>query len=221
MTNRIRYRNLLFPMGAILALAGYFGPWVDHKVAGLVVTGLDLGEFVKFLVPVRNGEIGLWREGFYLPLFAISLALSLFAFRREMGYRWPMRILLLGIAGVAALNMLPPAWDPPRLRTPEFRLQTVAIGLNLIVISVSPFAALLPRRLSTALISILVILSLWFPIWTFLRILPTISDLYNRPLVPGWGLYLMAIGLLLLLLGIWINPRESTNPRTLVRRKNP
>ena len=201
--------RILLPVGALLALAGYFGPWIDHDVAGLVVTGLDLGEFVKFLVPVRNGEIALWREGFYLPLFTVSLALSLSAFRKEIGYGWPVRILLLLVAAVAALNMLPPAWDPPRLRTPEFRLQTVAIGLSLLSILVSPFWALLPRWLPVALLSLFAALSLWFPISAFLRILPTISGLYNRPLTPGWGLYVMALGLVILLATLFLISRSE------------
>jgi hypothetical protein len=38
-----------------LAILGYFGPWVDHKTAALVLTGQDMGEFVKFLPEVRTG----------------------------------------------------------------------------------------------------------------------------------------------------------------------
>ncbi|NJN84002.1 MAG: hypothetical protein HC802_18155 [Caldilineaceae bacterium] len=54
----------LLPIAVLVALAGYFGPWVDHPVAGLVVTGLDLGEYVKFLPVILSAEIVLWREGF-------------------------------------------------------------------------------------------------------------------------------------------------------------
>lgn len=122
-------KRWLLPAGAFLALAGYFGPWINHDAAGLVVTGLDLGEYVKFLPAIVNGEITLWREGFYLPLLCVSLTLSLFAFCHEYGYGWPIRILLLAVAVVTALNMLPPAWTPQRMLTPEFRLQAMAIGL--------------------------------------------------------------------------------------------
>lgn len=78
---------LLLPLGALLAFLGYVGPWVDHRVAGLAVLGLDLGEYVKFLPGVRAGATGLWREGFYLPLVAISLTLSLCTWRVDV--RWP------------------------------------------------------------------------------------------------------------------------------------
>ena len=45
--------RVLLPLGALLAFWGYVGPWVDHRVAGLAILGLDLGEYVKFLPLVR------------------------------------------------------------------------------------------------------------------------------------------------------------------------
>ena len=84
---------------------------IEIRALGL---GLDLGEYVKFLPSVRSGQVQLWREGFYLPLVAVSLAFSLFAYRRELRYpRW-LRLLFLAVAIVAALNLLPPAWTPAR-----------------------------------------------------------------------------------------------------------
>ncbi|MEM7134658.1 MAG: hypothetical protein AAF702_50820 [Chloroflexota bacterium] len=193
----------LIPFGALLTLFGYFGPWVDHNAAALVVTGLDLGEYVKFLVPVRNGTISLWREGFYLPLATVSLTLSLFAFRGECGYNWIVRFLLLLIAWVASLNMLPPAWSPSRLMTDEFRLQSGAIGVCLAASLVSPLLALFPIRLSLSIVSLLGIGAMLFPIRNFWRILPTIGTLYQNNIVAGWGLYVMALGLIILIGGCW------------------
>ena len=83
--------RVLLPLGALLAFWGYVGPWVDHRVAGLAILGLDLGEYVKFLPLVRGGTTSLWREGFYLPLVAISLALSLCTWRPEL--RWQQRVV--------------------------------------------------------------------------------------------------------------------------------
>jgi len=37
------------PAGLVMAFIGYFGAWVDHPAAGLVILGLDLAEYVKFL----------------------------------------------------------------------------------------------------------------------------------------------------------------------------
>lgn len=192
-------RRWLLPLAAILILAGYFGPWVPHRVAGLVVTGLDLGEYVKFLPTVRGGQVMLWREGFYLPLVAVSLALSLAAFRPQWRYGWPMRSLLLIIAGIAALNLLPPAWGPATFTNPEFRQQLLALALCLGAAAMSPFLALLPRWVGSSVVLLLSLAALWFPLRDFLRVLPTIRELYNEPLPLGWGVYVMVVGLLLLI----------------------
>ncbi len=196
----------LLPLTILLTLAGYFGPWVPHRVSGLVVTGLDLGEYVKFLPLVRGGQITLWRAGFYLPLVTVSLAASFAAFQPAIRLRpwliWPWRVLLLGLATVAALNLLPPAWDQSTFTNPEFRQQMIALLLCLGVMATSPLWALLPRLLTAALILLLSVGALWFPLRDFWRVLPSIRDLYQQPLAPGWGLYLMAVGLVLL---IWFH----------------
>lgn len=187
----------LLPLSALITLAGYFGPWVPHRVAGLVVTGLDLGEYVKFLPVVRGGQVSIWREGFYLPLVTVSLALSLAAFRLQWGYSWLMRMVLLLVAGITALNLLPPAWDQTTFTNPEFRLQIGALLLCLGAAASSPFLALLPQRMSNLFVILLSGAALWYPLRDFLRVLPAIRNLYNQPLSLGWGVYLLVIGLLL------------------------
>ncbi len=185
----------LWPTALLLVFLGYTGPWVDHKAAGLVITGLDLGEYVKFLAPIRRGELSLWREGFYLPLLAISLTASLIAFRAELRYGWPMRALLLALAVVAALNLLPPAWTPQRMLTAEFRQQAAALAASLLAMAFSPLLALLPRRIVGLFIGLLSIAAALLPMQQFFAVLPAISALYNRPQAPGWGMVLCAIGL--------------------------
>lgn len=187
--------RLLLPVAGLLALAGTFGPWIHHPAAGLVVLGLDLGELVKFLYPVQQGDIRLWREGFYLPLVAVSVSLSLHAFRRDQPYAWPVRVLLLLGAGVAALNLLPPAWTPRLLLGAEFRMQTAGLLLCLGLAAFSPFAALLPGRLRGLIVAGLAGGALYFPLAQFRWILPALADLYGQPPAIGWGPGLMAAGL--------------------------
>ena len=140
------------PQAAVVTILGYFGPWIPHRAAGLVIVGLDLGELVKFLYPVQQGDIALWREGFYLPLVAVSVALSLFGWRRALGYPLVARLGLFGVATAAALNLLPPAWTPGLLLTPEFRLQTALMLGCLALALVMPLAALLPLRLAGVIV---------------------------------------------------------------------
>lgn len=191
----------LLPVSGLLTLAGYVTPWVPHRAAGLVITGLDLAEYVKFLHPVRSGEIALWREGFYLPLVAVSVVFSLYAFRRAPGaerslYPWPVRIGLLAVAGMAALNLLPPAWSPGLLFTPEFRLQSGALIGCLLLAGISPFLALLPGRVAAALTLLLALAGLIVPGLQLWRVLPSLADLYAHPITPGWGVWAMGVGML-------------------------
>ncbi len=200
--SRLHRRALLrwgLPAAGLLALAGYFGPWVGHPAAGLVVTGLDLGEYVKFLPGVRSGATPLWREGFYAPLAAVSLAWSLHAYRGELGYPWWARAALLAGAIAAALNLLPPAWTPQRLLTPEFRLQTAVLAACLVAVACSPLLALLPRWPAALPPAAAALAGLWFPARGFLAVLPEIGGLYNKPLHPAWGMYVLPAGLVALL----------------------
>ncbi len=185
----------LWPLAALVVLAGYFAPWVDHPVSGLVITGLDLGETVKFLPAVRENTINLWRQGFYLPLFTVSLACALLAYRPYYRYAFPVRLALLLAGAVAALNMLPPAWSPAVLSTPEFRLQTFAIFFCLAATAFSPLLGRLPAIAAYAPLLLLTLASMVLPSIAFLRVLPEIAELYRRTLTPGWGFYVMLIGL--------------------------
>jgi hypothetical protein len=206
-------------VGALLAFAGYVGPWVDHRVAGLVILGLDLGEYVKFLPQVRAGVTSLWREGFYLQLVAVSLTLSLCTWRTDL--RWPpargragyasvlvgWTLVALQVIGaiVAALNLLPPAWTPQRMMTPEFQQQAAALVLCLAAVAFGPLLALLPRRVTGVLVLLLCLPAAIVPTWQFLTVLPEIAAFYNQSLAPGWGMYVMLLGLALLgLLGGWL-----------------
>lgn len=182
----------------ILAAVGYWGPWVSHRAAALVISGLDLAEYVKFLPEYRDGRIRVVREGFYLPLLTLSLALSTLSWRESM--RWPVGLRAIGwLASIStAMAMLPPAWSPAVLRLPEFRLQVLAIGLCLVVAITVP---LWHRRRVAWLawaIAALSVVAAAVPIVQFLTIRPALDRVYGRPIMIGWGPGVMAIGLAML-----------------------
>lgn len=179
---------------ALVGLAGYFGPWVTHRASGLIVSGLDLGEYVKFIPQVISGQIAMQREGFYLPLFAGSLLASLLASRRALP-RW-LRILL-GLAAIPlALAMLPPAWSPAVLRLPEFLLQAAAMLFCLLMVPAVIVTRYLPDRLVLLLIAALAIPAAVLPAWGFLQVRPAVAELYRQPLRPGWGFWAELLGFL-------------------------
>jgi hypothetical protein len=202
----------LLPVALVLALAGYFGSWVAHPAAGLVITGLDLGEYVKFLPEFRQGSLLIWRAGFYAPLVAVSAAALLAAFRPSFAYNWWIRGVMIAIALVAAFNLVPPAWTPARLLEPEFRLQTTCLFLLLAGVAFSPFLALLPRVVAMGAVTTLCVVAIVAPIHGFLQMLPAVESLYNHPLSPAWGLWLMALGLLLIGFCYWRQPAGKETP---------
>jgi putative peptidoglycan lipid II flippase len=187
-------KKWLFLLALLLALAGYWAPWVNHKASALVITGLDLGEYVKFLPQFRSGELRLRRELFYLPLFLSSLSLVLMASSQFLDYPGWAKVGMVILAWAMALSMLPPAWSPPVLLQPEFRLQTAAILFCLAFPLAWPFWARVP---SPALYSFLLFAGLvagFFPAFYFEKARPFISLLYARPIGWGWGVYLMLAG---------------------------
>ena len=178
----------------LVGLAGYFGPWVPHRAIGLIVSGLDLGEYVKFIPQVLSGQIAVRREVFYLPLFAGSLTASLMASRRTLP-RWLRAVLALGTIPLA-LAMLPPAWSPALLRSSEFRLQTAALILCLLMAPAVIVTRYLPDRLVLVLIATLAIPAAILPAWGLLQAQTAVAGLYRQPLRIGWGFWAGLIGFL-------------------------
>lgn len=192
--HRIRRVWLPIMAGAGLGLAGYFGPWVAHRAAGLAITGLDLGEYVKFIPQVISGQIAIRREIFYWPLCAGSLIASLLASRRALP-GWLRLLLALGAVPLA-LAMLPPAWGPAVLVLPEFRLQCIALLLCLVMAPAIAVTRFFPDRLILGLIALLAIPAAVLPAWSFLQVKPAIETLYRQPLRPGWGFWAGVSGFL-------------------------
>ncbi len=175
----------------LLAWAGYFGPWVPHRAAGLVITGVDLAEYVKFLPPVMAGQVPIQRETFYLPLISASLIATLIASRRSLPL-W-LRLLAGAAAIPLALAMLPPAWTPGTLRLPEFRLQILALLACLAAIPLTVLLRYLPNRAVLLVIALLTLAAVLWPAWSLNQVLPAIRDIYRAPLAPGWGFWLAVI----------------------------
>jgi hypothetical protein len=191
-TDRIRWLAII--LAIVVGLIGYYGPWVPHKAAGLIVIGLDLAEYVKFIPDVISGRIVLSREVFYLPLFASSVAASLLASRRALPLwnRW----LLALIAIPLALAMLPPAWSPSILLQPEFHLQTVAIAFCLLLVPGALLSRHAPDRLILVIIGLLSLAAAVAPAWGFVQVRSAIEALYRQPLTLGWGFWIGTIGFL-------------------------
>jgi len=186
------YRWLPLVLVGFVALAGYFGPWTPHRATALWVTGLDLGEYVKFIPQVMSGQVAIRREIFYLPLLAGSIQASLLASRRSLPH-WSR--LVFGLSAIPlALAMLPPAWSPGALLQPEFHLQVIAIALCLVLVPGTIITRYFPDRLVMTLIALLAVTAAVAPAWGYLQVQPAIEALYSHPLQPGWGFWSALVG---------------------------
>jgi hypothetical protein len=185
-------RCILIVLAIAVGLVGYYGPWLTHRAAGLVIIGLDLAEYVKFVPQVASAQIPIQREVFYMPLLAGSIAASLFASRRCLP-NW-LRWILAFMAVPLALAMLPPAWSPAVLRLDEFRIQIIAIGLCLILVPCVVVTRYLPDRLVLVAVAILSLMAALGPTWSFLQVRSAIEQVYRHPPPLGWGFLLNFAG---------------------------
>jgi hypothetical protein len=196
-------------LGLALAIVGYFGPWVDHKTAALVLTGQDMGEFVKFLPEVRSGTTPMIREFFYLPPFTATLCLILLMASKRLAYPLAVKVVMLLAVLALAWAMLPPVWTPQLLVTAEFRKQTVAIALCLLLLIVHPMLRhSSPRWTEVALrhaqdtaLMVLALLGAAPPLWQFFSIREAVNKAYGWPVQVGWGLWVTVLGFLIVIAG--------------------
>ena len=194
-----------FLIGIALALIGYWGPWVDHKAAALVLSGLDMAEFVKFLPEVRAGTEFMIRELFYLPPLAAALCLALMGSNRAWRYPLWARAIMVIVAIALAIIVLPPyTFILQALGSDEFRRQFLMGAGCLAVIG----GMLLYRRLPKAIVAgLLIAVSLAGalpPLWQFLSIRSALDRVYGQPIHIGWGLWVTAAGFLIVAgAGVW------------------
>ena len=198
--SRLAMVRLLLPLGWLLAAAGYYGPWIDHATAALTLSGIDMAEFVKFLPAVQDGTLAVVRQLFYLPPVAVVVGVALLVASRRLAYPWPLRLLALILSVPISLQLLPPAWSPSSLATPEFRLQALALGLCWLLLAASWLLGRLPTWLSGPLTALLALASGVLPTWQLLLVKPQVDAVYGTAPSLGWGFFLCLAGLAIMAL---------------------
>ncbi len=192
----------LLLVGLLVAAVGSsFAPWVDRAPATLLLTAPDMAEFVKFLPEVRAGSLVVQRLLFLLPLAVVALSLPPVVAARWLVYpRW-VRWLALAATLPLALTLLPPVWSPPVFLSDEFRLQTLACGLSLGLVAVSPWLKSVPARWLAVLLLPLSLAAPALALWQFFVVQEAVARAYASSVVPGWGAWGTAAGFALVILG--------------------
>lgn len=194
-----------FLIGVALALVGYWGPWVNHKTAALVLSGLDMAEFVKFLPGVRAGTEPMIRELFYLPPLAAALCLALMGSNRYWRYPLWVRTIMVIVAAVLAIIILPPyPFIFQALSSDEFRRQFLMGASCLAIIGASLLYRRLPRAAAASLLIVVSLAGAIPALWQFLSIRSALDGVYGQPIHIGWGLWLTVVGFLIVAgVGVW------------------
>jgi hypothetical protein len=195
-------------LGLVLAIVGYFGPWVSHRTAALTVTGWELAEFAKFFPQVQGGTVSIARELFYLPLVTVSLVLAFLASRSPARpARWvvPPLLATLLVAALLPYSVVDAARQAlatrgPLVVDPQYTGQLVLVALGVALTLLVPLARRLPRRLQDVLIALLALAGAIPALWQFALLHPLVVALYAAPVGLGWGLIGCAAGSVLLLL---------------------
>jgi hypothetical protein len=198
---RATWARWLLPLAWLLAAAGYYGPWIAHNTAALTLSGVDMGEFVKFLPDVVDGSLMIVRQVLYLPPWTVAVTIAVLAGSPQLRFTWPLRMMLLGLAVPVSLQLLPPAWSPATLLTAEFRLQTVALGVSWLLLAGFWLWGRLPTRLTGSVCSLLSLSAIVLPAWQLAIAKPAIDQVYKTPPSIGWGFFVCMTGLALLAAG--------------------
>ena len=226
--NRVRLRApCITLLGLFLILIGYWGPWIAHSAASLVQSGLDLSEFVKFLPQVKDGSEPMYRWLFFLPLTTVALGLGFWAtaqpwppmtgdtgdgaHRRTRRQPW-MRAALVVLGALLLIILIPPyPFTSERLFGHEFRERTIlALGSWLAFLLVLVWLGRrLMRRSAGIALGALTLVGTVSPIVQFLSVSDALGSVYGRPIVIGWGVWMMLVGLLVVLAGAALGLGEA------------
>jgi hypothetical protein len=198
-TARVRRRltavRLLLPAGWLLAAVGYFGPWIAHSTAALTLSGVDMGEFVKFLPGVLDGSLQLTRQLLYLPPLALVVSVALLSGSDRLRYPGLLQAAFLVLAVPVSLQLLPPAWSPASLVTEEFRAQTLALAISWLLLAGFWLWGHLPSWLTGSLSALIALAALGLAAWQFALAKPAIDEVYGIAPSTGWGLWVCVAGL--------------------------
>jgi len=185
------YERLLVALIALSALAMWL-PWVWHRAAALVLTGLDLHEFIRFMGEVRTGQVRASALPLCAPLLVQALTLAGIAGCSH----WTVygKGTALALAAWLVAVIYPPLEQPKVLATIWLLLLAAFVAM----VFIHPAACF-----RVALLAIAGLAASVPPLVQFLVLLPALDRLYGRPVTVGVGFYLeAAAGLGCLVVGL-------------------
>jgi hypothetical protein len=179
-----------------LAVAGCLGPWIDHDAVGLVLTGLELGEFAKSFPHVM-------RTLLYMPFAATLSALALLAGEimcSRARFLAPVLCAALLLASVFPYSFVTSAYDALTAGAPltvdsRYTGQAIVASVGAVVALLAPLMWRLPERARSLVLAMLSAGGAGLGLWQYAVLLPSVTATYGRPASLGWGLFACSAGL--------------------------
>lgn len=180
----MNWRRACMALPTVTAALSLWLPWVDNRSAALVLAGLDLPEFVRFMGAAGGPLVQPMQLAFALPLLVAAGVLSLSAWSYNVGlwFRAALLVLVLWLVGVA--------FSPLERRTEFVQAAAfvIAIWLGAAVLRPAPSVALWTAALGGTVSGLATL-------WQFGRAIPALDGLYGG-LVWGLGPRLTALAVL-------------------------
>ena len=79
---------LLRGVAWLLALVGYFGPWIGREAAALAWNAYDLFDLLRLLPQIESGALSVNLYTLRLPLVGLAVLLPLLVARAPNVWRW-------------------------------------------------------------------------------------------------------------------------------------
>lgn len=177
----MKWRERLALATALMSAVALWLPWVDHKAAALVLTGLDLPEFVRFMGEYRSGALHVRPLAFAAPVVVAALTGAAYSARSGLSF-WGR------VVSVAACLWLLTVPFPP-LEKPGL---LVAAGAAVLAVHGALTLVRMRRAAVAAITCVATLVAVTLALWQFAVMVPALNVLYGRPVAYGAGVWLEA-----------------------------
>lgn len=187
----MKWPERLLVAATVAAAVSLWLPWVWHRDAALVLTGLDLPEFVRFMGEVRNGQIRAYPAAFLTPVVFFALVAAALSARLHRS-PW-MRLLVMAIC----IWLLALVFPPLEKRRELLLLSALVLGARMVASLWRP-----QRFLVWVWLWLVAVLAVLPPLLHFVYLLPALNRLYGKPVALGAGSYVASAAAGLVVIGI-------------------
>ncbi len=185
----------------VIALVGYFGPWVGRQAAALAWNAYDLFDLLRLLPEIETGALSVNLQTLRLPLVGLAVLLPMLLVDGRSVWRIGGAFVGAGLA----LATLPPypeivsAWRTPGWCVPFWWGVGAMLAAGIAIWA----APRLGRYRPWLLLAWLAVTTLPAAA-TFARLLPALRTLHAAPIGPGWGFWVCMGGLGCVAVLLWI-----------------